>query len=225
MVSAIDSSTRLISTKLALKAIQEQETATESKNKRTSLLESYGLDSSSSTKSTLVDLLASLDQTGSTNDSTSETTVPAVSTDVTTADFMKGLKAELTTLAATSATSSQAKAMLAALEAGTLTVTDPIEGVAIKAWDVDAKAEKETATKPGAEIETASWSDFLKENLKRVDGASYAKGPDGAYIDTKTGNNAFFGTVGDKYYFLTWPQQKAGTDGESTATVAAPTKA
>jgi hypothetical protein len=225
MVSAIDSSTRLISTKLALKAIQEQETVTENKNKRNALLESYGLDNSSSTKATLADLLTSLDQT-ETTDSASETTVPAVSTDVTTADFMKGLKAELTTLAADSATSSQAKAMLKALEAGTLTVTDPIEGVSIKAWDVDAKAEKETATKPGTKTETAGWSDFLKENLKRVDGASYAKGPDGAYIDTKTGNNAFFGTVGDKYYFLTWPQPKPATAAESTTTtVAAPTKA
>lgn len=218
MVSVIDSSTRLISTKLALKAIQEQETATESKTKRTALLDSYGLDASSSKSSTLTSLLAALDESSKTDDSTSETAATSISTDVTTADFMTGLKAQLKTLAADPATSSQAKAMLAALEAGTLSVTDPVEGVAIKAWDVDAKAEKETTKKSGTEIETAGWSDFLKENLKRTDGASYAKGTDGSYIDTKTGDNAFFGTVGDRYYYLTWTQAKP-------ATVTTPTKA
>ncbi len=98
--------------------------------------------------------------------------------------------------------------MLEALKEGTLTVSDPAEGVQIKAWDVET--DKKTTSKPATEIATTGWSDFLKDHLKR-DGSAYAKSSGGAYVDRISGDSAFFGSVGSRYYYLTWPQAKDGT--------------
>ena len=59
-------------------------------------------------------------------------------------------------------------------------------------------------------IAVTGWSDFLKDHLKR-DGSTYARSETGAYVDTISGDNAFFGSVGSRYYYLTWPQAKNGT--------------
>lgn len=223
MVSVIDASTRLISTQLALKAIKEQEvqSSTES-SKRASILSNYGLDttSASSSNATLANLLSNLsdNSTASTASTASETTAPApVSTDVTSASFMASLKALLEEQAQNAATSTQAEAMLSALEDGRLTVTDPLVGVSIAAWDVAAEGEKNTTNKPGSETKVSGWSEFLREHLKRDETLSYAKSSEDSYIDSITGDNAYFGTVGNTYYYLTWT--KPTGDAESTSIV------
>lgn len=121
---------------------------------------------------------------------------------------MKALKETLEELTADPDKASQAKAMLEALTAGTLTVSDPAEGAQVKAWDV--AADTKTTSGPAMNIAMTGWSDFLKDHLKR-DGSTYARSETGAYVDTISGDNAFFGSVGSRYYYLTWPQAKNGT--------------
>lgn len=213
MVSSIDLSTRLTATKLALKAIREQEdsaTTTSSSSPRTALLASYGVDtsSSSSTNTRLTQLLAQYAQTSGDDTQTDETDTKVSSGDITQADFMKDLKQTLEELSKDADKATQAKAMLEALTNGTLTVSNPAEGAQIKAWDV--KADTKTTSKPATEIATTGWSDFLKDHLKR-EGSAYAKTASGAYVDSISGDNAFFGSVGSHYYYLTWPQAKNGT--------------
>ncbi|CVI16437.1 conserved hypothetical protein [Agrobacterium fabacearum CFBP 5771] len=210
MVSSVDLSTRINSTKLALKAIKEQEDSSASTSSpRTAILDSYGIDTSpSSTNTRLTQLLAQYAQVSGTDAETDDTSTQAPSGDVTQASFMTSLKATLEELSKDPSKATQAKAMLEALAAGTLTVSDPTEGAKIKAWDVEA--DKTTTSKPATEITTTGWSDFLKDHLKR-DGSAYAKTTGGAYVDSISGDNAFFGNVGSRYYYLTWPQAKTGT--------------
>ncbi len=176
---------------------------------RTAILDSYGIDTSpSSTNTRLTQLLAQYAQVSGTDAETDDTSTQAPSGDITQASFMTSLKATLEELSKDPSKSTQAKAMLEALAAGTLTVSDPTEGAKIKAWDVEA--DKTTTSKPATEITTTGWSDFLKDHLKR-DGSAYAKTTGGAYVDSISGDNAFFGNVGSRYYYLTWPQPKTGT--------------
>lgn len=210
MVSSVDLSTRINATKLALKAIKEQEdNSASTSSPRTAILDSYGIDTSpSSTNTRLTQLLAQYAQVSGTDAETDDTSTQAPSGDITQASFMTSLKATLEELSKDPSKSTQAKAMLEALAAGTLTVSDPTEGAKIKAWDVEA--DKTTTSKPATEITTTGWSDFLKDHLKR-DGSAYAKTTGGAYVDSISGDNAFFGNVGGRYYYLTWPQPKTGT--------------
>ena len=210
MVSSVDLSTRINSTKLALKAIKEQEdNSASTSSPRTAILDSYGIDTSpSSTNTRLTQLLAQYAQVSGNDAETDDTSTQAPSGDITQASFMTSLKATLEELSKDPSKATQAKAMLEALAAGTLTVSDPTEGAKIKAWDVEA--DKTTTSKPATEITTTGWSDFLKDHLKR-DGSAYAKTTGGAYVDSISGDNAFFGNVGSRYYYLTWPQAKTGT--------------
>ena len=210
MVSSVDLSTRINATKLALKAIREQEdNSAATSSPRTAILESYGIDTSPSSANTrLTQLLAQYAQSSDTDTETDETGTQAPSGDITQASFMTNLKATLEELAKDPSKSAQAKAMLEALAAGTLTVADPTEGTKIKAWDVEA--DKNTTSRPATEIATTGWSDFLKDHLKR-DGSAYAKSAGGAYVDSVSGDNAFFGNIGSRYYYLTWPQAQTGT--------------
>jgi len=207
MVSSIDLSTRLTATRLALKAIKEQEDATESaSNQRTQLLSSYGIDTSASTTTTLNNLLTRLsEQSGETTEADDST---PVSTDITSADFMTSLKKKLQALAEETATAEQAKEMLSALEKGTLTVSDPLNGVQMTAWD--PSDENDVTTQARTQIESMGWSEFLKQRLER-EGGSYVRSSTGAYTDATSGSNAFFGSVGDHYYYLTWSKADANT--------------
>lgn len=220
MVSSIQS-IRLMTTQIALKTLKEQEEASTSSSDstRSALLQQYGLETStSSSNDTLNRLLTTLaTQNASTSqDTTSSTTPSTVSSDVTTASFMRSLKDSLEEMADTAAGKKQADAMLAALKAGTLTVTDPVSGQKIAAWDVDDEKHKDTTSGAATTIATNNWSDFLKEHLKRGDDVSYAKSSDGSYIDKTTGENAYFGTVGNKYYYLSWPAKSADTPASET---------
>lgn len=213
MVSSIQS-IRLMTTQIALKALKEQEESTTSTSSASSsILQQYGLDTStSSSNDTLTRLLTTLaTQNFSSTDDTTSSTTTTVSDDVTTASFMRSLKDSLEEMADTAAGKKQADAMLAALTAGTLTVTDPVSGQKIAAWDVDDEKHKDTATGAATTIATNNWSDFLKERLTRGEDVSYAKSSDGSYIDKTTGENAYFGTVGNRYYYLSWPATNADT--------------
>lgn len=223
MVSSIQS-IRLMTTQIALKALKEQEeSSTSSSNStRSSLLQQYGLETStSSSNDTLNRLLSTLATTNATASQNTSTSTPTTSSDVTTASFMRSLKDSLEEMADTAAGKSQADAMLAALKAGTLTVTDPVSGKKIAAWDVDDVKHKDTTSGAATTIATNNWSDFLKEHLKRGEDVSYAKSSDGSYIDKTTGENAYFGTVGNRYYYLSWPQITTATPStDATKTVA-----
>jgi hypothetical protein len=219
MVSSIQS-IRLMTTQIALKALKEQEeTTTSTSSASSSLLQQYGLDTStSSSNDTLTRLLTTLatKNPDSTVNTTPSTTTTTVSADVTTASFMRSLKDSLEEMADTAAGKKQADAMLAALKAGILTVTDPVSGQKIAAWDVDDEKHKDTTSGAATTIATNNWSDFLKERLKRGEDVSYAKSSDGSYIDKTTGENAYFGTVGSKYYYLSWPAANANTPASGT---------
>jgi hypothetical protein len=219
MVSSIQS-IRLMTTQIALKALKEQEeTTTSTSSASSSLLQQYGLDTStSSSNDTLTRLLTTLatKNPDSTVNTTPNTTPTTVSADVTTASFMRSLKDSLEEMADTAAGKKQADAMLAALKAGTLTVTDPVSGQKIAAWDVDDEKHKDTTSGAATTIATNNWSDFLKERLTRGEDVSYAKSSDGSYIDKTTGENAYFGTVGSKYYYLSWPAANANTPASGT---------
>ena len=219
MVSSIQS-IRLMTTQIALKALKEQEeTTTSTSSASSSLLQQYGLDTStSSSNDTLTRLLTTLatKNPDSTVNTTPSTTTTPVSTDVTTASFMRSLKDSLEEMADTAAGKKQADAMLTALKAGTLTVTDPVSGQKIAAWDVDDEKHKDTTSGAATTIATNNWSDFLKERLTRGEDVSYAKSSDGSYIDKTTGENAYFGTVGSKYYYLSWPAANANTPASGT---------
>lgn len=198
-------SVRLQSAQLLLKALKENEPQSETSNTATTLLRRYGIDTSGSSSQTLSALLSSL------SPAATETPEPVISNDITTASFMAGMKQSLDDMAETAGTSTQAKSMLAALEAGTLTVTDPLSGVTIKAWDTDSAGEKDTESKIGTATEKSGWSAFFEAHLSRGSGAAFTKTTEGSYVDKITGDNAYFGTVGSQYVYLTWPQAKTAS--------------
>lgn len=123
------------------------------------------------------------------------------SADLGSAAFMTALRTMLEGMTAGDG-GAKAEAMLSALEAGTLTVTDAETGQVITAWDTQTD---KTAQKPATAIEPQGWSDFLKSHLTRGGGATYLVGANGAYVDKTTGNSAHFGTIGDRYVYLSWP--------------------
>ncbi|MCY1666200.1 hypothetical protein [Rhizobium sp. SL86] len=205
MVSALDS-TRLWSMQTTLRIMKEEEARTSqedsSESSASSILAQYGVDtseddSSDSSTYTLADYL-----TGTTSSDTDETSEETVSDDIESTSFMKGLKAKLEEMTETSSTKAQAEAMLAALEAGTLTVTDAQKGETITAWDVEAE---DVTANTATTMETSEWSSYLRDHLSRESGGKYALNEDGSYTDKATGNSAYFGMVGDSYYYLSWP--------------------
>lgn len=204
MVSALDS-TRLWSMQTSLRIMKEEEAKTSqdssSDSDASSILAQYGIDTSDddsdSSTYTLADYL-----TASSSSESQDAKDETVSDDIESESFMKGLKAKLEEMKDTPSTKAQAEAMLAALEAGTLTVTDAQKGETITAWDTEAEdATANTATT----TETSEWSSYLRDHLSRESGGKYALNEDGSYTDKTTGNSAYFGMVGDSYYYLSWP--------------------
>jgi hypothetical protein len=234
MVTAL-SSTRLIAAQLALKVLISNDSSDDSNSGSSSLLGNSSSGSSlsslpSASQASLASLLNSLSSSQS-DDSTSlsSSTSTTASTDITTASFMALLKQNLTaTAAGTSDLASQAQAMLDALKAGTLTVSDPTSGVSIVAWDPSAKksTDSSTATSSAAAntataIPTTDWNDFLKTHLKRNSDGTFARAADNSFIDKATGSEAYFGQVGSQFYYLTWtdPSDKAASASASSGTV------
>jgi hypothetical protein len=238
MVTAL-SSTRLISAQLALKVLDASDTTDDSSSDSSSALDGSSIASDvsslpSSAQASLASMLNNLSNSQSDNttaDATGSSTT-AASTDITTTSFMALLKQNLTATAAGSSDGAkQAQAMLDALEAGTLTVSDPTSGVSIKAWDPTATSSTDTsdtsdtthtatANSPTA-IPTTDWNDYLKAHLQRNENGTLTRATDNSFVDKSTGNEAYFGQVGTQFYYLTWtaPDTATGT----TATDAAST--
>ena len=232
MVTAL-SSTRLIAAQLALKVLTADDTSSDSSD--SSLLDgsSVGKNVSSlpsSAQASLASMLNSLsnNQSGSTTTTDSSNTT-AASTDITTASFMALLKQNLTATAAGSGDGKkQAQAMLDALKAGTLTISDPTSGVSITAWDPTATSSTDAShtaadakTNTATTIPTTVWNDYLKAHLSRNADGALARAADNSFIDKSTGNEAYFGQVGTEFYYLTWAAPKTTTTGTPASGTAA----
>lgn len=209
MVSAVDS-TRLVSAQYALKNLRNSDDGSQDaqSSSAASILSSYGLDSSSASLLSNQALSGLLDTLSSKSDTTEETDATGESADITSASFMSMLKQQLQDAAAAEGESGKAHDMLAALEAGTLTISDPTQGVSITAWDVDDPDEADTESKAGKAIEVSGWSDFLNAHLERGSDGTFVK-ENGSYVDQTNDGNAFFGLIGSNYYYLSWPQAAA----------------
>lgn len=209
MVSALDS-TRLVSAQYALKNLRDtddssQDTQTSS---AASILSGYGLDPSSASLLSNQALSGLLDTLSAQSDASDEADTSDDSADVTSASFMSMLKQQLQDAAAAEGESGKAHDMLAALEAGTLTITDPTQGVSIAAWDVEDPDEADTESKAGKDIDVSGWSDFLDAHLERGSDGAFVK-QNGSYVDQTNDSNAYFGLIGQNYYYLSWPQAAA----------------
>ncbi|NTF31543.1 hypothetical protein [Rhizobium skierniewicense] len=114
--------------------------------------------------------------------------------------FLKNLKTTLIEMSKDPTSAFQGQAMLKAADASALRIFDPIEGVVITAWSA---SDTQNASD---RIDAIGWSPFLKQHIKRAQGTAYVKDDNGSYIDLISGESAYFGTVGNKYYYFTWPQ-------------------
>lgn len=234
MVTALSSS-RLIAAQLALKVLQADDTTDDSSSTDSSssdLGSSISNDVSSlpsSAQASLASMLNSL-ANGQSDDTTTTAAADAsstatASTDITTASFMALLKQNLTSTAAGSTDGAkQAQAMLDALDAGTLTVSDPTNGVSITAWDPTVTTSTDGATTTDAatatantatSIPTTDWNDYLKAHLQRNADGTLTRAADNSFVDKPTGNEAYFGQVGTQFYYLTWTDAD-GTDATNT---------
>ncbi len=205
MVSVFDS-TRMWSMQTSLRIFKEEDKRTKQEtggeSAASSILAQYGIDTGSSdgdgdaSTYSLADMLS-----GSTSTDEQAGDTDSTSGELDSKSFMTGLKARLEDLKRTPSTRAQAEAMLAALEAGKLNVTDAEQGKQITAWDPEAKdAEPMEATG----VDKGEWSSFLRDHLSREPGGKYALNQDGSYTDRTTGHSAYFGMIGERYYYLTW---------------------
>ncbi|EJZ18332.1 hypothetical protein NE852_18730 [Rhizobium sp. Pop5] len=206
MVSALDN-TRMVSAQYALKNLRssDESSGDTQGSSVASILSGYGLDSSSASLLSNQALSGLLDTLSARSDTSNEADASGDSTDVTSASFMSMLKQQLQDAAAAEGESGKAHDMLAALKAGTLTISDPTQGVSIAAWDVDDPDEADTKSKAGKAIDVSGWSDFLKAHLERGSDGAFVK-KNGSYVDQTNDSNAFFGQIGSNYYYLSWPQ-------------------
>ncbi|KKZ88263.1 hypothetical protein B5K05_20620 [Rhizobium phaseoli] len=209
MVSALDS-TRMVSAQYALKNLRNSDDDSQDtqSSSAASILSSYGLDPSSASLLSNQALSGLLDTLSSQSETTEETDATGDRADITSASFMAVLKQQLQEAAAAEGESGKAHNMLAALEAGTLTISDPTQGVSVAAWDGDDPDEADTERKAGKAIDVSGWSDFLNAHLERGSDGAFVK-ENGSYVDQTTDSNAFFGLIGSNYYYLSWPQAAA----------------
>ncbi|MCJ8517344.1 hypothetical protein ABID21_000092 [Pseudorhizobium tarimense] len=92
-----------------------------------------------------------------------------------------------------------ADAMLAALAAGTLVVTDAAAGETVTAWD---PTKKDATVTDKTSAPQADWSTFLQDHLARDGNGVYQRHADSSHKDRLTGSSACFGMIGDTYYHL-----------------------
>jgi hypothetical protein len=196
MASGLVSYVQLLSTELALKAIEQQQ------ERSVALLPNDIDQPYDSTAASAVDEAAPVSSAPLIS-LVPET--PEADDDITGAPFMRSLKAWIGELSADQASVNQGNALAQALTSGTLRIFDPVEGVAITAWDVSGERPH---TIQHDEINAVGWSQFLKQRVKRGE-AGYAKDADGNYMDEISGQSAYFGAVGSKFYYLTWPKMNA----------------
>jgi hypothetical protein len=230
MVSAL-ANTRLIASQMALQILTASADDGTSQDDSSSTPGSGDISSlPSSSQASLTSILNGM--AASQTDTTTSSSSNLASTDITTDSFMALLKQNLTATAKKNDDGGQAQAMLDALNNGTLTVNDPINGVSITAWDPSAAADTSTTdqaasttgtsstSKTGTTIPTADWNDYLKTHLERGSNGTFTRANDGSFIDKTTGNEAYFGQVGSQFYYLTWSapgKDAAGTAAGGTA--------
>ncbi|MBB3311189.1 hypothetical protein FHT78_002933 [Rhizobium sp. BK196] len=147
------------------------------------------------------------------------------STDITTASFMALLRQNMTAAADAKGEGSQEAAMLAAFKKGKLTVTDPTQGVSIKAWDVTDPKEADIDQKKGTDIKTDDWNDFLRDHLQRDSHGRLVRSENGSFIEKGTGNEVYFGQVGTQNYYITWPVKTETKPATGTTTDKSSSKA
>lgn len=208
MVSSINSA-QLASTQIFLRVLKDERQSTAGGSSGgnddyyasalNGLLRDYGQGDDGESETYDTSLLRAIGAAGASDDSTAEE--EKISDDIQAASFMKGLKAKLEEMKASGDAALKAKEMLAALEAGTLTVTDAANGRQIKAWD--SKDEKGDRT--AQQIDRSDWSSFLKTQLSRDKSGGYELTRSGAHIDKATGESASFVTVAGTYVYVTWP--------------------
>ncbi|WP_159951364.1 hypothetical protein [Rhizobium sp. 18065] len=206
MVSSINSASQSI-TQIFLKVQKENQQASDSETSSNddyynsslaNLMRTYGQEDDSTDDTYSTGLLQALNATDSEDDGL--TALTKTSDDIQTATFMDNLKTKLTELSQSGDGALKAKEMLAALDAGTLTVTDAEKGRQITAWDSSAVDGDKTATS----VATRDWSSFLRSELKREGTGGCELTESGAHIDKTTGNSASFVLVEDTYVYLTW---------------------
>lgn len=211
MVSSINSA-QLASTQIFLRVLKEEKQANAGSSSGNddyyasalnSLMRDYDQDDDTQSETYDTSLLRAIGAAGGA-DVSSEEAAP-ISDDIQTASFMTGLKAKLEEMKSSGDGALKAKEMLAALEAGTLTVTDAVNGRTIKAWD----AEDEKADRTAEQTSRSDWSSFLKTQLSRDKSGGYELTKAGAHIDKATGQSASFVTVDGTYFYATWPATTA----------------
>jgi hypothetical protein len=207
MVSAL-TTTRLLASQMALQLLQTPDPSQDSNNDP--LLSDSSSDLSSLPSQSQASLTSMLN--GLSANQTDSSAAAQPDPDMTSSSFMDLLKQNLQDAVKSEGTGGQAQAMLDALDNGTLTVSDPTNGVSIKAWDVDAASEQGTTSKTGDTIPTSDWNDFLKAHLERGSNGTFVKNLDGSFVDKTTGNEAYFGQVGSQFYYITWPSAPATSD-------------
>lgn len=126
---------------------------------------------------------------------------------ISSAVFMRNLKAKLSTAGDDPAQYLRARSMMDAMARGSLKVSDPTQGTTISAWDPTQKTPKATTA---SAIAKTDWVNFLNAQLQRHDNGSLAKDANGSYVEKTTGANAYFGRVAGKYYYVTWPSETKG---------------
>lgn len=137
--------------------------------------------------------------------------------DISSTAFMKSLREKLEALKNDPTTSGMADAMLQALDAGTLTVTNAVTGEQIEAWDTsDAEADPQEKTS----TDKTDWSTFLKRNATRDSEGRYVRNEDSS-LKGQSGASAYFGMIGDIYYYLSWTAPAASTDAPASSSASA----
>ncbi len=204
MISAL-ALARSYSARLALGALKNSMSnseASSSNNPASRLLGAFNLDTSVPTgldSKTLSILLQTLQSQSSRPgvDKPSQA-IPGV---IGSKNFMTALKDKLSGPSNDPTSYVTYRSMMAALKDGTLEVTNPATGETVMAFDPkDGKNNASASTTDGK-----TWNTFLDDHLKRNSDGSFAKSPDGSYIDTKTGQNAYFDKIDGTYYYFTWP--------------------
>ena len=208
MVSSINSA-QLASTQIFLKVQKEEKQSTSSDSSAGNddyyssalnhLMRDYGQGDDSETQTYDTSLLRAIGAADGVDEGVEEQ--KPVSDDIQTASFMKALKEKLEEMKSSGDGALKAKEMLAALEAGTLTVTDAVNGRQLKAWDV----EEEKGDRTADTVSRSDWSSFLKTQLSRDKSGGYELTKSGAHIDKATGQSASFVSVEGTYVYVTWP--------------------
>ncbi|QWW72310.1 hypothetical protein [Rhizobium sp. WYJ-E13] len=205
---------RLHNAQAALQTLRGQASSSAQTSPQTSVanaLRNLGHDASGSSLSnrTLASLIDALAANGTKKPAA---TVKATD-DISSNDFMKALKAKLTAPEDDPTAYIRSQDMLKALSDGALTVTDPVTGKTIDAWDPDVKGshpqKAQTTTK-------SNWSAFLDAHLKRGSDGAFVRSTDGNYIDKSTGENALFTELDGRYYYMTWPAATKEATSSST---------